>query len=44
MVLCAFTVIWARVRKGRLEYWHIGELEFEEVAEPAVQTLAIYRD
>ncbi len=44
IVLGAFIAIWARVRKGRLEYWHVGELEFEEVAEPAVQTLAIYRD
>jgi hypothetical protein len=44
IVLGAFTAIWARVRKGRLEYWHVGELEFEEVADPAVQTLAIYRD
>jgi hypothetical protein len=44
IVLGAFIAIWARVRKGRLELWHGGELEFEEVAEPAVQTLAIYRD
>ncbi len=44
IVLGSLVAVWARVRKGRLEYWHIGELEFEEVAEPAVQTLAIYRD
>ncbi len=44
IVLGSLVAIWARVRKGRLEYWHVGELEFEEVAEPAVQTLAIYRD
>ena len=44
IVLGSFVAIWARVRKGRLEYWHVGELEFEEVAEPAVQTLAIFRD
>ncbi len=44
IVLGCLVAIWARVRKGRLEYWHIGELEFEEVAEPAVQTLAIFRD
>ncbi|MDR3698722.1 MAG: hypothetical protein P4L56_03745 [Candidatus Sulfopaludibacter sp.] len=44
IVLGSLLAIWARVRKGRLEYWHVGELEFEEVAEPAVQTLAIYRD
>jgi hypothetical protein len=44
IVLGAMIAIWARVRKGRLEYWHAGELEFEEIPEPAVQTLAIYRD
>ncbi len=44
IVLGSFVAVWARVRKGRLEYWHVGELEFEEVAEPAVQTLAIFRD
>jgi len=44
IVLGSFIAIWARIRKGRLEYWHVGALEFEEVADPAVQTLAIYRD
>ncbi|SPE34175.1 conserved membrane hypothetical protein [Candidatus Sulfopaludibacter sp. SbA3] len=44
IVLGGFIAIWAKVRKGRLEYWHVGELEFEEVAEPTVQTLAIFRD
>ncbi len=36
--------VWARVRKQRLEHWQIGAMEYEELAEPAVQTLAIYRD
>ncbi len=44
IALASLIAIWARIRKGRLEYGHIGELEFEEVAEPAVQTLAIFRD
>lgn len=44
IVLGSFAAIWARIRKGRLEYGKVGELEFEEVAEPAVQTLAIFRD
>jgi hypothetical protein len=36
--------VWARIRKQRLEHWQVGALEYEELAEPAVQTLAIYRD
>ena len=36
--------VWARVRRQRLEHWQVGALEYEELAEPAVQTLAIYRD
>jgi hypothetical protein len=36
--------VWARVRKQRLEHWQVGALEYEELADPAVQTLAIYRD
>ena len=36
--------VWARVRKQRLEHWQVGTLEYEELEEPAVQTLAIYRD
>jgi hypothetical protein len=36
--------VWARVRRQRLEHWQAGALEYEELAEPAVQTLAIYRD
>jgi hypothetical protein len=36
--------IWLRVRKGRLEDLEIGKLEFEELPEPAVQTLSIFRD
>ena len=36
--------VWARIRKQRLEHWQVGTLEYEEQAEPAVQTLAIYRD
>src|SRR5579863_130504 len=37
-------VIWWRVRKGRREDWEIGKLEFEELPEPAIQTLSIQRD
>jgi len=36
--------VWARVHRQRLEHWQVGALEYEELAEPAVQTLAIYRD
>jgi len=36
--------VWARVRRQRLEHWQVGSLEYEELAEPAVQTLAIYSD
>jgi hypothetical protein len=36
--------VWARVRKQRLENWQVGALEYEELADPAVQALAIYRD
>lgn len=36
--------VWARIRQQRLEHWQVGGLEYEELAEPAVQTLAIYRD
>jgi hypothetical protein len=36
--------IWLKVRKGRLEDLEIGKLEFEELPEPAVQTLSIFRD
>ena len=36
--------IWLKVRKGRLDDLEIGKLEFEELPEPAVQTLGIFRD
>ena len=36
--------IWLKVRKSRLEDLEIGKLEFEELPEPAVQTLSIFRD
>ncbi len=36
--------VWARVRRQRLEHWQVGALEYEELEEPAVQTLAIFRD
>jgi hypothetical protein len=36
--------IWLTVRKRRLEDLEIGKLEFEELPEPAVQTLGIFRD
>lgn len=35
---------WARIRKQRLEQSQVGTLEYEELEDPAVQTLAIYRD
>ena len=44
IVLGSLLAIWARVRKNRLEYWRVGILEFEELPEPAVQTLAIFKD
>jgi hypothetical protein len=37
-------LVWWRVRKGRLENWEVGNLEFEEAPEPVVQTLSILRD
>jgi len=40
----ALLAVWARVRKGRLEEWEFGKLEFEELPEPAVHTLGIGRD
>ena len=36
--------VWYKVRRGRLENWQIGKLEFEELPEPVVQTLSILRD
>jgi hypothetical protein len=36
--------IWLKVRKGRMDDLDIGRLEFEELPEPAVQTLSIFRD
>jgi hypothetical protein len=36
--------IWLRVRKGRIENWEAGWLNFEELPEPAVQVLGIQRD
>jgi len=44
IVFGSLLAIWARVRKNRLEYWRVGILEFEELPEPAVQTLAIFKD
>jgi hypothetical protein len=44
IALGALLAIWARVRKNRLEYRREGVLEFEELPEPAVQTLAIFKD
>jgi len=44
IALGLMVAVWARVRKQRLEHWQVGSLEYEELAEPAVQTLAIYRD
>ena len=36
--------IWWKVRRGRREDWEFGKLEFEELPEPAIQTLSIQRD
>jgi hypothetical protein len=44
IVFGSLLAIWARVRKNRLEYRRVGILEFEELPEPVVQTLAIFKD
>ena len=43
-LLGVMLAVWLKVRSGRLENWKIGKLEFEELPEPAVQTLSILRD
>jgi hypothetical protein len=43
-LFAALLAIWLRTRKGRREDLEIGKLEFEELPEPAVQTLGIFRD
>ena len=43
-VFAVLLAIWLRVRKGRHDDWGVGKLEFEEVPEPAIQTLSIERD
>ena len=43
-LFAALLAIWLKVRKGRLDDLQIGKLEFEEVPEPAIQTLNIQRD
>ncbi len=40
----ALLVLWWRVRRGRRELRQIGQIEFEELPEPAVLTLSIDRD
>jgi hypothetical protein len=35
---------WVRMRTARKDNWQVGQLEFEEVPEPAVLTLSIERD
>jgi hypothetical protein len=35
---------WIRMRTARQDDWKVGQLEFEELAEPAVLTLSIERD
>jgi hypothetical protein len=35
---------WLKLRKGRIENWQVGQLEFEEAPEAAVLTLSIERD
>ena len=37
-------LVWLKIRSGRLENWQVGKLEFEELPEPAVQTLSIFGD
>jgi hypothetical protein len=43
-LLAAFLPIWWRVRSARRELRQIGQIEFEELPEPAVLTLSIDRD
>jgi hypothetical protein len=43
-LFAVMVAVWLKVRSGRLENWKIGKLEFEELPEPAVQTLSILRD
>jgi len=43
-LLLAFLPIWWRIRTSRRELRHLGQLEFEELPEPAVLTLSIDRD
>jgi len=43
--MCAILLaIWWKVRRGRREDWEFGKLEFEELPEPAIQTLSIQKD
>ena len=44
ILFVAMLAIWWKLRKGRLEHWEIGKLEFEEIPEAAVLTLSIERD
>jgi len=44
IVFAILLAIWLKVRHGRREEWEFGKLEFEELPEPAVQTLGIERD
>jgi len=43
-LFAALLAIWIKLRKARREMWGVGKLEFEELPEPAVQTLRIERD
>ncbi|HKW99357.1 MAG TPA: hypothetical protein VJN43_16575 [Bryobacteraceae bacterium] len=43
-VLVALLAVWWKVRRDRREDREIGKLEFEELPEPAIQTLSIQRD
>jgi len=43
-LFAALLAIWLKMSKGRREDLEIGKLEFEELPEPAVQTLGIFRD
>jgi hypothetical protein len=43
-LLAILLALWLMIRKGRLENWEVGQLEFEELPEVTVLRLAIERD
>jgi len=44
LALAILLAAWARLRWNRRIYGVMGEIEYEEIMEPAVQTLAIFKD